>query len=406
MFLGNFFHHEKFGKRWLDDGISSLEEEMEEEVYEDGVSYEKSTSYHRLVVELFSSATVLCSKNNIRFSKRYMQRLEKMFEFVQQYTRPDGSTPLVGDADDGRLFRFSMSEDINDHRHALAVGSILFQRSDFKVAAGRFSQDALWLFGGEGFERYQLLRGEAELPASRVFAAGGFYILRSKEVHVFVDAGDLGMLGRGGHGHNDTLSFELWANGEALLVDSGTFAYTFDFEARQAFRGTKAHNTIAIDGQEQAAFAGLWSVKKDETHPIVTEWKTSPTKDVLEAAHYGYRTLPSPVVHRRRFEFEKQVQKIKITDHLAGTGTHAVESLLHFAPKVNLRLIDDQTAVAKNSTGRYDISADRGVFSILETRFSRSYGVQEPNCTLRLTLDAQLPQTITIHIQYERALSK
>jgi uncharacterized heparinase superfamily protein len=404
-FLGNFFRHTNFGKRWLKRGVASLQEQMEEQVYPDGVDYEKSTSYQHLAVELFYSGTMLCMKNNISFTSRYMQRLERMIEFVQHYTRPDGSIPLIGDADDGRLFKFSMSENVNDHRHVLSVGAILFDRRDFRVAAGKFSQGALWFFGGEGFEKHQRLQGEPLQLNSRAFPDGGFYILRSSEAHVFVDAGDLGMMGRGGHGHNDTLSFELWAHGAPLIVDSGTYAYTFDTKARTEFRSTRAHNTVVVDACEIAEFAGLWRVKSDGTDPKVLEWNSSDRRDVLVAEHHGYRTLPSGVTHRRGFELNKQEFELVITDEIRGSGSHEIQSFLHFAPDVKIELSTPRSAIAYARAAVYRIAVSDGVFSVIGTRFSRSYGVQEPNVALQLSLTAQAPQTITIQIQLEKRVA-
>jgi len=404
-FLGMFFQQTADGKQWLQWSHAQLEEQMTEQVYPDGVNYEKSISYHRFVLELFYSATILCMKNNLRFTEKYMNHLEKMFEFVMHYVRPDGSIPLVGDADDGRLLRFSMGEDINDHRHALSVGGILFDRADFKSAAGRFAQDSLWLFGGEGFEKHQMLRGELPQPGPKAFTEGGFYILRSNQVHVFVDAGDLGMLGRGGHGQNDILSFEFWANGEALIVDSGTYGYTFDVQARQEFRSTRAHNTVMVDGKEIAEFDGIWRVKRDTTRPEVKEWTTSPDVDLLDAVHHGYDSPPQPVVHRRRFEFSKSRVRLLITDFLEGSGLHTIESFLHLAPTVRVELKEDRHATVTGKFGRYSISVDTGSFAIIDTRFSKSYGRIEPNKTLLLRLETILPITIRVEIRHEEGTS-
>ena len=50
--------------------------------------------------------------------------------------------------------------------------------------------------------------------------------MRSPDAVMVVDAGEVGMRGIGGHGHNDVLSFDLWAAGAPLLVDSGTYTYS------------------------------------------------------------------------------------------------------------------------------------------------------------------------------------
>jgi uncharacterized heparinase superfamily protein len=399
--LGMFFRSARFGARWALQGAVALQEEMETQVYPDGVNYEKSIGYHRLVLELFYTATVLCQKNRIALEISFLLRLEAMFDFALAYTRPDGSAPTVGDADNGRLFQFSPREDFNDHRHALSVGAILFDRPDFRSAATGFSEDALWLFGGEGFEKHQRLQPIPRIPESKAFPDGGFYIMRSENTHIFVDTGDIGMRGRGGHGHNDTFSFELWCDGSPLIVDSGTYTYTGDTYLRNEFRRTSAHNTLVVDNTELADFTGLWSIRADESRPRVLRWSTGTDRDVLEAEHSAYLALPSRITHRRKFDFLKSPFLLTVTDHLQGSGSHLLESFLHFGPAVSIELAGTQKAIARIDNARYIVSISRGELSLAETWYSRSYGVKERNKTLKLGLNAIIPTEIEITIRRE-----
>ena len=156
VYLGIFFQETKEGKKWLEKGLSALEEEMKLQVYPDGVNCEGSISYHRLVTELFLSTTLLCRKNGITFPECYMNRLEKMIEFVMYYTKPDGTAPQIGDNDDGRLHILSNYGNWNrlDHRYLLSVGAVMFERQDFKAAAGEFHEEAFWLVGEEGLDSF------------------------------------------------------------------------------------------------------------------------------------------------------------------------------------------------------------------------------------------------------------
>jgi len=156
IYLGIFFQETKEGKQWLQKGLTALKEEMKFQVYLDGVDFEGSISYHRLVTELFLSATLLCLKNGIDFPPWYMDRLEKMIEFVMYYTKPDGTAPQIGDNDDGRLHILSNYGNWNrlDHRYLLSVGAVLFKREDFKQAAGEFHEEAFWLLGEEGLNSF------------------------------------------------------------------------------------------------------------------------------------------------------------------------------------------------------------------------------------------------------------
>ena len=399
LFIGIFFRSAPFGQQWTTSCVAALQEEIETQVYPDGVNYEKSVGYHRLVLELFYTSTVLCQYNKIPLHGSFMKRLEKMFEFTLAYTRPDGSAPVVGDADDARLFQFSAREDFNDHRHALSVGALLFNRGDFREAAGGFSQDTLWLFGGEGFERHQKLEPPPMIDVSSGFPEGGFYVMRGRDAHLVVDAGDIGMKGRGGHGHNDTFSFEFWCNGSALIVDSGTYTYTADLKLRNEFRSTAAHNTLMVDGKELADFTGPWSIRADESRPRVVRWIVENNRCVLEAEHFAYLAMLPHTVHRRQFELIHSPLSLIITDTLKGTGSHLVESFLHFDPRTNVEITDLQKAIARNENGRYIISVSAGSFSLHDTSYSSSYGVRERNKSLKVTWNTMFPTAFQVTIQ-------
>ncbi len=291
-----------------------------------------------------------------------------------------------------------MQDDINDHRHLLSVGAILFNRADFRKSAGEFYQDSLWLFGGEGFERFQMLQGDAPQPDSRPYPDGGFYVLRTQNVHVMVDAGDIGMGGMGGHGHNDILSFEYWANNESVIVDSGTYAYTFDVQARQEFRSMRSHNVVIVDGKEIARFVGLWLIVSDSTNPRVFEWSSNAAQDVLEAAHHAYKSLSSPVLHKRRFELKKDTGRLDIIDFLEGYGDHTIETFYHFAPHVELKLLDHQNVIAIAGKSHFAFSSDAGDMNLMDTWYSRSYGVRVRNKTLRFSSQVTLPKKFSFSI--------
>lgn len=394
IFLGVFFHNSRQGKKWLAWGVRELETEMRLEVTEDGVDYEKSTSYHRLVLELFTAAAVLCRVNRCALEPGFWSRLEKMYEFVLHYLRPDGSAPMIGDADDGRLFRFRLAEPINDHRHILSLGAVLFERGDFKQAAGSFSQDAAFLLGAEGFERFRRIQS-LELPrASQHFASGGFVIMRSSEVHMIADVGDIGMDGRGGHGHNDTLSFDLWARGAPLIVDPGTYVYTANPAARQLFRSTRMHNTAMVDGQEIADFRGLWQIAQDQTRPRVLRWEYGAARDVLEAEHLGYLRLPTPVVHRRRFSLTKEPFSLEIVDWFAGQGTTPVELYFHLHPDVALGSVEGTSCILQAAGFAVKVTFSHPL-QRRESWYSPSYGLRTPSTALCLALSL----TANEHVQ-------
>lgn len=159
LFIGIMFPQFREADKWRDFGIKELILAMDEMVYPDGVSFENSTAYHRLVLELFAYSAIFCRKNDIELPLPFWKRLEKMFEFVMYCMRRDGKMPMIGDADDGRFFIFTdyYGWDRWDFRYLLSVGAVLFKRADFKTQAGEFHEEVYWLFGEEGVEKWKVL---------------------------------------------------------------------------------------------------------------------------------------------------------------------------------------------------------------------------------------------------------
>jgi hypothetical protein len=322
-----------------------------------------------------------------------------MFEFVAAYTRPDGSTPLVSDADDGRVFRFGPGDPPTDHRHALAVGSVICRRGTLKRAAPEGHVDLLWLLGPAGLEAFDRLAPGSAEPASTAFPEGGYYVMRGPDSHTFLDAGEIGFDGDAGHGHNDTLSFELYAPGGAFIVDSGTYLYTSDPAAHRAFAATAAHNTVRVDGREIAEFAGLWRVAEDRTSPRVLEWVTALEGDRWTAEHYGYTRLPQAVVHRRSVRFERAARRWTVVDTLLGSGRHLGEAFLHLNPRA---------AVLRQGPDEVRLTLGNGALRIrcsvpLEIEqgwVAPSYGVRVEAPVLRMTIEGDVPLELTTHIEW------
>lgn len=86
------------------------------------------------------------------------------------------------------------------------------------------------------------------------FPDSGFYIFTNGPRKLIVDAGQPGPDYIPGHSHCDAMSFELYRNGQPVLVNCGTYAY--QCSERHWFRSTQAHNTVQAAGTEQSE---IWS---------------------------------------------------------------------------------------------------------------------------------------------------
>jgi len=401
---GALFRSLPEGRRWLEQGWRILEQEIRLQVEDDGVDIEASVPYHRLGLEIFLTGARFLQSAGCAPSETYWQKIEKMIEFVHAYTLPDGSSPVIGDADDGRVLLFD-EVPIRDHRYLLSTGCALFGRAGWKRRAAKFWMDSLWFLGPSSLEKYEKLPAETD-AGSAAFRSAGFYVLRSPDQYLFVDAGPVGFKGLGGHGHNDCLSFEWHARGRPVLTDSGLFVYTASPEWRDRFRSTAFHNTIRVDGEELNHFLSpptLWFLGND-AQPIEVQYRHEDEREFLHAGHTGYRRLSDPVTVFRTFELDRNSPLLHLTDRLEGSFEHVVEFFFHAAPGAKLQFRGERAFAFLWPSGfAAHIECRSGPpvdFSEREGWFAPSYGIRvsRPVCvaSVRTRLPLELAWTMGI----------
>ena len=329
---GGLFLDCRASKRWLAKGLALLEEGIEEQVTPDGVHVERSPGYHRFFLDHYYFVAALLEANGRRLPIAVSKGMERMTEFLRDILSPDGSAPAFGDGDDSRGLWLRADCPL-DFRSLLALGAVMFKRADFKWASGNITEEVLWMLGESGAQAFEDLTEAPPRHFSMAYPDGGYYVLRggwssSDPVLVF-DCGPLGH-GPAGHGHADALSFQLFASGYPFLVDSGTYSYNLDYAWRDAFRGTRAHNTIVVDSQDQSVLGDRMSWKSVATAKI-RRWVTTRWFDLADGEHDGYRRLPDPVSHRRIIVFLRP-DTWCIFDLIDGSSLHQAELYLHVRP--------------------------------------------------------------------------
>jgi len=394
VFLGLFFKHTARGREWLARGRCIVCDEMFEQVSEDGVDFEQSTAYHRLVLELFFTSYLLIEKHGETVPERQWARLGRMLEFVAAYTKPNGMAPLIGDADDGRVQKLG-TQAINDHRYLLSTGAVRLSRGDLKTGAHHFWDESFWLLGPDSAASFDRLQGDAPTCLSVAFPAGGFYVLRSPSAHVVVDCGEVGMRGRGGHGHNDILSFELFLNGRNVVSDCGTYVYTASREWRNRFRSTAFHNVAQVDGEELNRFIGedaLWQLR-DDARPVGAQWDAGRDGDYFRGGHDGYVRLSPGVMPSREILVERGASRVVVRDRIEGEGARTIVWRFHFDPSVTAELADGDCRLT-DETGEVwmlPIGDAPGSWRLDKGWVSPSYGVRHDTSVLVIEYGGPLP---------------
>lgn len=394
---------------WREFGANTLIREMDRQVSLDGVYGELSSYYHCYAADFYLHTLVLGRLNRFAFPDWMWNRLAQMFEFVLHLTRPDGTIPLLGDDDGGRVLALA-ARDYRSYRDGLSSGAILFGRRDFKHQAETFREESLWLLGDDAWHIFDSLAAQHPAQTHRFYADAGYFCLRSgweeQDSHVVFDCGGFGAM-TGGHSHADTLSLALFADGQELLVDPGTSVYNCAPEWRDFFRSTRAHNTVVVDGADQS-----------ETHDTF-RWKTKANArlnkqlvlsgiEYIDGEHDGYDHIPHNITHRRRLVFIRPNYWI-VLDELRGRGDHKFDFLYHFAPEAELIVFDDERrgevdcrASIKESGlqmflyGSSAVQAEAlcGHTEPLQGWSSHQYGERRPSPVLKATLHGFAPSAM------------
>lgn len=332
-FIGTLCPQLSSAEDWKKNGWRIVQEEALRQVRADGVYFEQSLYYHVYALDFFLYARLLASRNGMEIPSGFDLVIRKMLAVIQALAQA-GSPDGFGDDDGGRVFnpRRNRAEHMTD---PLALGAALLHDESLRASA-TLTEEAIWLFGEEALSWTAQISDSRPTTKSQSFRDGGLYIAGSSEPfpqQMVIDAGPQGN-GSSGHGHADALSIKLAFCGRHWLVEAGTCSYIGPGGGRNTFRGTHAHNTLAVDGLDQAEPEGpfAWSSIPDTKADL---WIAGTNFTLFAGSHSGYERLPEPVRHRR-FVFHLHGIFWLIRDVAEGNGSHLLETSWHFAPDVEV----------------------------------------------------------------------
>ncbi len=402
VFAGLFFGRGQAPSRWAGEGWRMLCEELPRQVFPDGVNVEASIACHRLVLELFFLAARYREACGLSVPDDYRARVVAMARFSFAYTRLDGTTPLLGDADDGRTLPFG-GQALTDHRYLAGLVGAHWHITDLLEGFAGRSEEIFWTLGSRAAALVASRRRAPARAISAAFPHGGCYVMRNGHDHVFIDCGPVGQAGRGGHGHNDCLSFEASIDGCHLVSDCGAYLYTASVEERNNFRSTAYHNTPLIDREEVNRFIRpdfLWTLR-DDAAPLVKVWQPGSARDVFVGTHSGYDRLASAVGPVRTIELDHELHRLLVRDEIAGAGDHLVTVPLHLAPGVEAGCDGVETVILRHGDRTFLLnwsSAEDWTLEVGTGRISPSYGLVQTTVRLLWRRSGPLPVTLSVSI--------
>jgi uncharacterized heparinase superfamily protein len=381
--------------RWRRASRRALEREIRRQVLDDGVGFEASLPYHGLALEMFLLAWHLAQRSGRPLSSAYRRRLERMLEVSRAVRHPDGRCPVFGDQDSGRVLPASFQRPPT-HDNLLDLGAALLGRD--RSHDGPPHEEVAWTLGVEPWRALRARPLDAR-PARTAFPNGGLYVLRGGGAHLVARWGGVGQNGNGGHAHNDLSSYEL-SFGTPVVVDSGTYVYTADVRARNAFRAARAHNVLVVDGLDMHPLSEAQPFRLPaHARFAVEEWSERFDGATLVGWHDGFRRAGGSIRCRRRIALAGDSGIVEIADEVLGAGTHRAESLVHLAAgcratrvgRSTVRVDDVGHVVTIEFFGATDVEVEAGAVS-------SQYGVREPADVVCASTSAELPLTIGYRI--------
>lgn len=195
----------------LNFALDALKDQVAEQILPDGIHFELSPMYHKIVMEGLLRTTAALKHNGVE-SSFFDAKLQSMASGLYSIERNANRTPLFNDSGDN----------VAKHKDALLACA----QSELGIVPS-YCED---------------------------FPDAGYYLLErtcaGHTVKIIFDAGKPGPKYAMGHVHCDCLSFECFVDGEPWIVNCGTYAY--QDVRRKYFRGTAQHSAPMIDGCEQS----------------------------------------------------------------------------------------------------------------------------------------------------------
>lgn len=278
LFFAGLYFDSIDSKRWLKLSEDILIKEISIQILNDGGNFELSTMYHSLMLE--DILDIL----NISRAYQYVDKKMLLNNLRNKSTQMLNWLEIMSFSD-GKMS--------------------LFNDSAFNV-----SQDYKTLINYA--EELGIRKIDSQIENEIIHLKETGYVKINKNFYeVIVDVAKLGPDFLPSHGHADTLTFEMFAFGEKIIVNGGTSTYAED-ESRLNEKGTASHNTVVVDGRNSS---DVWSSFRvgSRARPYDTKIKKNENSISIHCSHDGYKRFHQ--THTRKWKFKKQTILIEDTIH-------------------------------------------------------------------------------------------
>ncbi|MBR9873064.1 MAG: heparinase [Vibrionaceae bacterium] len=359
IFGGAFFSGLEADK-WLKKGLSILDEEIYEQVLDDGFFFELSPMYHNIVLmdmlDLYNLSLAYEIPELVSRRDYWSSIIVKMLNASELMSHPDNEVSFFNDSAIGIAPNYKK---LNQYAYQLGV--------DSNANASHLSSKCTYL------------------------EDSGYVIVNDFNVKAILDVAKVGPDYIPGHAHADTLSFEMSFFKHRVFVNSGTSLYGTSAK-RLNQRKTRSHNTIEVDGYDSSEVWGGFRVAR---RAMPSKPKLVQENNVIEIAcsHDGYNRLDGNVTHHRSWSFDRNL--ITISDKIEGVFSNAI-AYFHIHPSVVV-IKDNNKIKMVLPTGQTIFFECCSDVNIIDDFWSPEFGIDIPNKTIVVSLSKS---KLNINIRY------
>jgi hypothetical protein len=326
-----------------------LKLEINEQILSDGAHFELSPMYHQIILyRLLDSINLL--QNTPIFDKQgklfvfLKEKSLSMLQWLNAITFANGKIPLLNDAAPGIA---PSTEQLNQY----AVNLKIIEQGDI----------------------------DRQNP-SRLLESG-YRCFKNGVYECVLDVGQIGPTYQPGHAHADTFNFVLNVHNVPIIVDTGVSTYNPGITRLQE-RGTAAHNTVAVLGENSSEVWSSFRVARRANVEIIED-----KEDSIVAQHDGYKKIGT--IHKRQWKFFDN--KIEIVDYLIGKVVSG-KFYLHIAPKYKPEIKDEVVNVGSTCISFENIDQ----IEMVQTKLPNGYNRLKENYTIEISFEKYLKTYIAI----------
>ncbi len=401
LYLGILLPEYDRSETWRNLAFNGLESEINSSISPEGMIRESSTSNHRFALEIYLSGYQLASRNNIKFSESFKNRLFKAAQFSEAVTPSSGNAPLIGDNSNDFILKLS-NHNPADHRPLVDIAYFIFKHDKPKNIP--ITEDRLWYLGPENLTE----NFTQEPPKSILYAESGLAIIRDSKFHLAFKAGETTQPRNLESGHNDILSLTLEIDGTPLIIDAGTHCYSSDPKITNRIRSATYHNTATIDDNEIDLMGrNVVSNFNDKALPHIDLWANLKNQAVVSASFSGYGRYDNKIRHKRTLLASIEDNSVLILDEFTGNDSSNHNYKLRFLMPFESAFKQNDTTVRINrNNAQYfvlkSLNVSPGAISIKPLDYFPSYGLKKAASMIEFSYSGKLPAKITTLISMEQ----